>query len=268
MFLCLDVGNTQIFGGVISNNKLILQFRHNSGGNVTSDQLGVFFKAVLRENNIDHTKIKKIAICSVVPHLDRTVRSACIKYFSAEPFMLKPGIKTGLKIKYKNPLEVGADRIANAIAATSQFPNKNLLIVDLGTATTICAISKNKDYLGGAIFPGMKVSMNALQSNTAKLPAIEIVKPSSVYGKTTTESLQIGLYYSQLATIKELCKQIKQKYFLDDAIIIGTGGFSKLFKDENLFNIIENNLVLHGLMVAYDLNKQSTKNNVVEAVDV
>src|SRR4051812_38031978 len=125
MILCLDVGNTQLYGGVFAGEKIQLRFRYPTQRGTTSDQAGIFLKNVLRENSIDFTAIKQIAICSVVPHMDYSLRSACIKYFNIDPFMLQAGVKTGLKIKYRNPLEVGADRIANAIAANKQFPQKN-----------------------------------------------------------------------------------------------------------------------------------------------
>src|SRR5690606_38340065 len=118
-----------------------------------------------------------------------SVRSACIKYFDQSPFMLQAGVKTGLKIRYRNPLEVGADRIANAIAATGLFPGENLVIADLGTATTLCVITADKDYLGGVILPGLRISMEALEAQTAKLPIVEILAPEEVVGRSTVESI-------------------------------------------------------------------------------
>ena len=133
MILCIDVGNSHIYGGVFDEDEIKLRFRHTSKVS-TSDELGIFLKSVLRENNCSPEKIKKIGICSVVPQLDYSLRSACVKYFSSEPFLLQAGVKTGLNIKYRNPLEVGADRIANAIAATHSYPNQNIIVIDFGTA--------------------------------------------------------------------------------------------------------------------------------------
>ena len=255
MILCLDVGNTQIYAGVFNGQKLILTFRHNSHHPFSSDQFGIFLKSVLRENDINQSEIHAISICSVVPHVDYTIRSACLKYFQLDPFFLQAGVKTGLKICYRNPLEVGADRIANAVAAISQFPKKNIIIVDFGTATTLCALSKDKQYLGGVIMPGMKLSMTALQEHTAKLSSVEIIKPKSVIGRTTTESIQAGLYYGQYALIKELTQKIKQDYFPNESpLVLGTGGFSHLFSDTHLFNAIIPDLVLHGLYHIITLN--------------
>lgn len=255
MILCLDVGNSQIFGGVFQDNDLIFNFRANSQQGTSSDQIGVFLKSVLRENHIDSNKIQKVAIASVVPSIDYSLRSAVLKYLKIEPFFLKAGVKTGLKIKYHNPLEVGADRIADAIAASHQFPNRNIIIGDFGTASVFCAINKNKEYLGGAILPGMRLSMEALAHNTAKLHSVEIINPENVVGRSTTESIQSGLYFGHLGAIKEFTTRITSTHFQNETpIIIGTGGFSHLFADEKLFTIIVPDLVLLGLKIALNLN--------------
>src|SRR3989339_561813 len=193
MILCIDVGNSQIHGGVFNGGELTVQFRKTSRQQFSSDEIGLFLKTVLRENSVDPDSISGISICSVVPDLNHSIRNGCIKYFRIEPFFLKAGVKTGLKIQYRNPLEVGADRIANAIAAMHFYPNRNLIVVDFGTATTFCAISKKKEYLGGIILPGVKISMEALESKTAQLPIVEIKKTDVVIGKSTVESIQSGL---------------------------------------------------------------------------
>lgn len=169
---------------------------------------------------------------------------------------MKAGVKTGLKIKYRDPLEVGADRIANAIAATQQFPNKNIIVVDFGTATTFCVISKNKEYLGGVITAGMKLAMDALQSNTAKLSPVNIIKPKTVTGRSTMESIQSGLYYTQLAALEQICQRITKEHFPDEApLIIGTGGFAYLFEEEQIFSMVIPDLVLQGLRLMVELNR-------------
>lgn len=255
MILTLDVGNTQIFGGVFNNEKLILQFRKSSRASFSSDEVGVFLRQVLRENDLDPKAIKGIAICSVVPDLIYSLRNGCIKYFSINPFVVQPGMKTGLKIKYLNPAEVGADRIVNSIAGVELFPDKNLIILDFGTATTLDVISKNKEYLGGAILPGLRISMEALQQNTAKLPAIELERPERANGRTTRESMQSGLYFGHLGAIKELIYRIKQEAFEDsEPVILGTGGFSQMFKNQGIFNEIIPDLVLRGIYFAFKIN--------------
>jgi type III pantothenate kinase len=255
MILCLDVGNTQIHGGVYKDEELISQFRKTSRQQFSSDEFGVFFRSVLRESKIDPDLIKDISICSVVPDLNHSLRNGCLKYFSKNPFFLRPGVKTGLKIKYRNPLEVGADRIANAIAAIHLYPNKNLIIVDFGTATTFCVINKSKEYLGGIIIPGLKISMEALENQTAQLPIVEIRKVEDVIGKSTVESIQSGLYHGQIGMVRELKSKITKEAFKDeDPVVLGTGGFSRLFEYENLFHKIIPTLVLQGLHQAYLMN--------------
>lgn len=256
MVLCIDIGNTQIHGGVFNISKLALQFRKTSRQQVSSDELGLFFTSVLRENGIDPKNIMDISLCSVVPDLVYSASSACIKYFGMEPFILRSGVKTGLNIKYKNPAEVGTDRIANAIAAVMLYPGKNIIIIDFGTATTFDVISKKKEYLGGAILPGIRISMESLVTNTAKLPKVEIAEPENVVGKTTVESIQSGLFYGQIGMVKEMTKRITDEVFGDDdPVVIATGGFSTLFDGINLFEVILPNLVLHGLQEVLLMNK-------------
>lgn len=255
MILCLDVGNSQIFGGVFENGKIRLRFRKISTQGSSSDEYGLFLKAVLRENGLEPKQIKKIAICSVVPDLVHSLRNCCLKYFNLNPFILQPGVKSGLKIKYKNPVEVGADRIANAIAATQIHPNKNLIVIDFGTATTLCAITKKQEYLGGVILAGLKISMEALETRTAKLPKVEIVKTDEVLGRSTVESIQIGLFHGHYASCKHLTEQLKKQYFKnEDVIVMGTGGFSTMFEDTDLFDEIAPDLVLHGLFLSLKNN--------------
>lgn len=269
MILCLDVGNTQIHGGVFDKDKLVFQFRKTSVDQSSSDEYGIFLRAVLRENGVEHKDITRISICSVVPSVVHSLRNACLKYFSKTPFVLQTGVKTGLMIKYKNPGEVGSDRIANSIAATHQFPKQNLIIVDFGTATTVCVINKNKEYLGGCILPGIRISMEALEAKTAKLPRVDIIKKTSVIGQTTIDSIQTGLYFGQLGMVKEIVERSKQEAFNgEECMVIGTGGFSSLFDKENLFDIAIADLVLRGILIATEMNevKNETKKKPAEAL--
>lgn len=255
MILALDMGNTQLYGGVFSNGKLILQFRKGDMKQASSDELGIFFRNVLRENGKNPEEVKAIGCCSVVPSINHSVKNACIKYFNLDPFFLKTGVKTGLKICYKNPGDVGADRIANSVGATALFPEKNLIIADFGTATTIEAITKNKEYLGGAIVPGLKISMLSLESHTAKLPRVEIIPSPLACGRTTTESIQAGLFYSHLGMLKEICGRMKEECFNnEETLLIATGGFSRLFESAKFFDKILPDLVLEGLRIAMKLN--------------
>ena len=255
MILCLDLGNTQVYGGLFQSEKLVLQFRKNRREGLSSDEWGLFLRDVLRENGCDPKEVQFISIGSVVPGAIYSLTRGCFKYFGINPFLLKPGCRTGLKIAYKNPLELGADRIANAIAATHFFPNKNIILIDLGTATTACAISKDKTFIGGCILLGLKASMIALEASAVKLPSVEIKKPKTSVGRSTEEGIQSGLYYGALGAIKEIKKRmIAEIFFKEPVMTIGTGGFSHLFKEEGVFDHHEAHLVLHGLYQSLKMN--------------
>ncbi|MDO8953715.1 MAG: type III pantothenate kinase [Gammaproteobacteria bacterium] len=253
MLLCLDVGNTHILGGLFDQDKLVLRFRYATHLIGTSDQFGIFLISILQANKIDSGQIAFTALSSVVPSIDYTIKHTLAHYFQAKHFVLQAGVKTGLNIKYKNPNEVGADRIANAIGAIYAFPAKNIITVDMGTATTICAITKNKDYLGGSILPGLRLCMEALKNNAAKLMEVDIEEPSSHMGRTTRESIQSGIYYGQLGAIKELISGFKRTVLQNEpVIVIGTGGFSHLYKDQGIFDALIPDLVLQGLRQAHE----------------
>ena len=257
MLLCLDVGNSNIFGGVFIGDSLKLRFRHDTSHRSTSDQMGVFLRTLLREHDIDPTKITEVAISSVVPALDYSVRAACLKYFNVEPFMLKTGVRTGLKINYHNSLDLGSDRIANAIAAVAQFPNQNIIVVGFGTATTFCAVAADKTFLGGAISPGIRLCMDALQLNAAKLPPVEIVRAIQAVGRSTVTNMQAGLYFGHLGMVREIISRITEEVFQGKTpVTIGTGGFVHLFEPEKLFTMVLPDLILQGLYLAINLNKK------------
>ena len=263
MILCLDVGNSQIYGGVFVDNEPRLQFRRSSRYGSTSDEYGVFLRSVLHENDLDPDSIQQISICTVVPEILHSLRNACKKYFDLNPFVLQAGVKTGLKIKYRNPLEVGADRIANAIAATKMYPQTNLIIIDFGTATTFCAVNKEREYLGGVILPGFHISMSALETNTSKLPAVEIVVPPTCLGRSTVESIQSGLFFGSLGGLKEIKERItKEAFGGEKPLVLATGGFASLIEEgirqqqapHDLFDQQIPDLVLKGLHLALKMN--------------
>ncbi len=260
MLLTLDVGNSQIFGGVYDGEELKTTFRRTSSIRASSDEFGTFFRAVLRENGVDPEAIDMAGICSVVPDAIHSLRNCFRKYFRFEPFLLQPGARTGLQIRYRNPLEVGADKIANAIGALIQFPGRNLLIVDFGTATTLCAVTREKAYLGGVIAPGIHISMAALASETARLPAVEVVRPPEVLGRSTVESVQSGLYYGTLATVRFLAASITQEHFASERpFIVATGGFGRLFEHEDFFDAFVPELALIGLRRAVELSQSDAR---------
>ncbi len=255
MKLCLDVGNSHIYGGVYESGQALLTFRKASKLGSSSDEYGLFFRSVLRENGIDPSQVAEIALCSVVPESVYAISAACQKYFNIRPFILQAGVKTGLKIQYRNPLEVGADRIANAVAAVDLFPGENLVIVDLGTATTLCVVGRERSYRGGVILPGLKMSMQALESGTSKLGSVEIIRKDTCLGRTTAASIQSGLYYGHLGALQEIMHRIQVEEFGGQRPkVIATGGFAALFGGTDLFDQVVQDLVLRGLLAVLEMN--------------
>jgi type III pantothenate kinase len=258
MLLCLDIGNTQIHAGAFAGDALHCQFRKSTQPLGSSDELGLFFVSALRENGVDPRSVDRVALCSVVPAALHPLRGACRKYLQSEPFVLQAGVKTGLKVRYRNPLEVGADRIAGAIAAAQRQPARNLIIVDCGTATTFDVVTAAGDYLGGVILPGVGVSAEALASRTARLPSVEIARPESVLGRSTVESIQSGLYHGHTGAIRHLVTELAREVFGGERPhVIGTGGFARMFGEERLFDEMVPELVLLGLQHAEILNRES-----------
>lgn len=256
MNLCIDVGNSQLHGAVYGDSgELKMQLRKESSNRVSSDEMGLFLVSALREKGIDTSLISRIGISCVVPEETHTLRVACREYFNTEPLFLEAGVKTKLKIKTRNPLEVGADRIANAIAASERYPNGNVVVVDFGTAITVDAVSVDREYLGGAICAGLGLAMEALGTKTAKLPHVEIVHTNRALGKSSIESIQNGLYFGYLGLVRELVGQIgKEAFGLGAYKTIATGGYSQLYRDENLFDEIIPDLVLQGVNTILKLN--------------
>lgn len=260
MMLCLDIGNTQVYGGLFRKDQLVLQFRKSSQVAMSSDEIGLFLRGVLRENGFDPENVKSISLCTVVPEALHSVKNACRKYFEITPFVLQAGVKTGLNIRYRNALELGSDRIANAVAATHMYPNENIILVDMGTATSFCAISKEKHFLGGAIIPGIRISMGALETNTSKLPTVEIVPKQSSLGRSTVEGIQAGLYYSTVGAIREIVTRLSQECFDGEPVrVVGTGGFTSLLESEKLFDSEVSDLILRGLYLSYQMNEPVDK---------
>ena len=257
MMLCLDIGNTQIYGGYHNGEEITHRFRINTKRGWSSDEFGVFLQSYFREQNIKPTFIKKISICSVVPSINYSVRSACIKYFNIDPFMIQLGVKTGLVVnKYKNPHEIGADIVTGCVAAMNLKPGRNIIIADLGTCTTIAAVNSDREFKSGVILPGIKTQAGSLSLAAEKLSSIDIIAPPTVTGTSTSHAIQSGIYYGHMAAIKELSKQIAKEVFgnTNDFIIIGTGGFATLYNDSKLFDTIEPDLILNGLVIIEKMN--------------
>jgi type III pantothenate kinase len=222
--------------------------------------MGLFLRNVIRENGCDPSGVTQIGLCSVVPESLYSLRSCCRKYFAIDPFVLQPGVRTGLKILYRNHLELGPDRIANAVAATFLYPDRHVIVIDFGTATTFDVLRATREYVGGIILPGLRIAMEALERNTARLPTVEIVAPGALVGRSTVESIQSGLYFGNRAMVRELTREIREQAFGGEpAVVIGTGGFSRLFEQEKVFDALLPDLVLIGLHRAIALNEGGSR---------
>lgn len=253
--LCFDVGNTDIYGGVCRDRELILEFRRSNNHQASADEFGVFVRQILDSNAVGLESISAIAIASVVPVCNAMLIQACQKYLGKRPLLLQAGVRTGLKIRTRNPAEVGADRIANAMAAVELFPNTDRLVVDMGTATTFCAINRRDEYLGGVIAAGLGLSMRSLAQNTAKLPYVDIERPASALGKTTIASIQSGLFLGHLGLLREVTTAFVTEAFEGrQPLVIGTGGHSRFFVNDGVFGAHVPDLVLRGLCRAVELN--------------
>ncbi len=257
MYLCLDIGNTQIHFGVFDGNELVAQFRLNTSHVGTSDQFAMFLLQVLAANEIESNAITHVAVASVVPSVDYSITAAFLKYFKIRPMFLQSGIKTGIKVSGNNANEIGADLIAGAIGGVCRFPHKHLLIFDFGTATTVIYITPNAEFVGGALLPGIRLMMESLQANTAKLFNVNISKPKQAISKDTKVAIQSGLYYSQIGAAKELISQVLEQYQIarDELIVVGTGGFANLLNDQEVFDEIIPDLLLIGLRELITLNQ-------------
>lgn len=260
MYLCVDIGNSQVHCGVFDvSGNLLVQFRLNTSHVGSSDEFATFLLKVLPANDIDPFSIRAVAIASVVPSVDYSVTSAFVKYFGITPLFLQPGVKTGIKIASNNPGEIGADLIAGAIGGVTLYPNKHLLIFDFGTATTAIYITPDAEFIGGAVLPGIRLMMESLQTNTAKLFTVNISLPKQPISKDTRMAIQSGLYYSQIGAAKELIAQVSNQYQIarSDLVVIGTGGFANLLNIEAIFDEIVPDLLLLGLKEMLELNKDT-----------
>lgn len=258
MIVILDVGNSQIHGGLFAGDRFRAEFRKSTTPRATADEIGLFLVQFLREHGVAPVDLVAVGIATVVPALTDALMEGSRRYLDRKPFFLAPGARTGLKIKTRSPEEVGADRIASAIGALEAYPGEHLIVVDLGTATTFDCVSADREFLGGVIAPGLRVSMESLTQNTAKLPPVEIVKVREALGRSTVTTIQSGLYFGHVGLARELLPRLKREAFGENAAcrIIGTGGYAGLFAGETppLFDHFESHLVLRGILHATRLN--------------
>lgn len=259
MIFVLDVGNTNTVLGVYKGEELKYHWRIETSRNKTEDEYGMIVKSLLEHVGLSFEDINGIIISSVVPPIMSSLERMCHKYFNINPLIVGPGIKTGLNIKYDNPKEVGADRIVNAIAGIHLYGSP-LIIVDFGTATTYCYINENKQYMGGAIAPGITISTEALYSRAAKLPRIEIVRPEGIIGKNTVSAMQAGILYGYVGQVEGIVARIKAQSKVKP-MVIATGGLAPLIaKESSTIDVVDPFLTLKGLQLIYQRNIESHTN--------
>jgi type III pantothenate kinase len=255
-----DVGNTNTVLGVYKNDELTHHWRIETHRNRTEDEYGMVIKSLFDYDNLSFSEIDGIIISSVVPPIMFALERMCIRYFDIKPLIVGPGVKTGLDIKYDNPKEVGADRIVNAVAAIHEYGYPSI-IVDFGTATTYCYVNEEKQYLGGAIAPGIGISTEALYTRASKLPRIEIVRPEGVVGKNTISAMQSGILYGYVGQVEGIVNRMK-KESKKAPIVIATGGLAGLISEESsVINIVDPFLTLKGLQLIYKRNMESIRTN-------
>ena len=254
MLLTVDVGNSMVNLGVFDGERLVANLRVSTDARRSSDEYGLTLRDLLALNGVDAERITDVCMCSVVPPLTGVFEELVRTYFKVNPLTVTAGVKTGLKINYDNPRDVGADRIVDAVAAIELY-GQPTIIVDFGTATVFDAISRDGVYLGGAISPGMNVAAEALFLNTSQLRRVELVAPESAIGQNTTQALQSGLVLGYAGLVTGLVGRFK-KELGEDAKVIGTGGLAgTISKVVDIFDAINPDLTLIGLRLIYGKNK-------------
>ena len=259
MILLVDVGNTNIVLGVYNNDKYLAGWRISTDTKKTSDEYSIQVMQLFDQNELNPKHVKGIIISSVVPNIMHSLENMVRKSFNIEPIIVGPGIKTGINIKYDNPKEVGADRIVNAVAAHEIY-DKDLIIIDFGTATTYCAITKEGNYLGGCISPGIKIASDALFERAAKLPRIELEVPKNIICKNTIKSMQAGILYGYIGQVEYIVKKTKEEMMnmgLDNPLVIATGGLANtIARHTEVIDEVKGDLTLEGLRIIYEKNKE------------
>lgn len=259
MILLVDVGNTNIVIGVYKENECIVSWRISTDTKKTSDEYSIQVMQLLNQYDLNPKEVKGIIISSVVPNIMHSLENMVRKSFDIEPIVVGPGIKTGINIKYDNPKEVGADRIVNAVAANELY-TKDLIIIDFGTATTYCALTKEGNYLGGCISPGIKISSDALFERAAKLPRIELEVPKNIICKNTITSMQAGILYGYIGQVEYIVKKTKEEMKslgLGEPFVIATGGLANtIARQTDVIDEVKGDLTLEGLRIIYEKNRE------------
>jgi len=254
VLLAIDVGNTNTVLGVFEGTTLRHHWRIETSHTRTSDEYGILVRQLFSVSGLDHAAIKAVAVSSVVPPLAFTLTQMATRYFGVAPLFVGPGIKTGMPILYENPREVGADRVVNAVAAYEKWKS-GLIVVDFGTATTFDAVSPRGEYLGGAICPGVAVSMEALFRAASKLPRVEFSRPPQVVGRNTVHSMQSGLVFGYVGLVDGICGRMAEELGFGPKVV-ATGGLAPLVAGlSKAIAEVDEHLTLDGLRIIFERNR-------------
>lgn len=257
MLLAFDIGNTNLTIGLYEGDRRAHSWRLETVHTRTEDEYGLLVRQLLEGDGVSRSQVRDVIIASVVPAVTRTLEAMCRRLFGEAPMVVGPGIKTGVPILYNPPKDVGADRIVNAVAAYHRFGTA-CIVVDFGTATTFDSITKKGEYAGGAIAPGINISMAALFSSAAKLPKVDIARPPSVVGKSTVESIQSGVYFGYVALVDGLVHRMRAEMADDPVRVVATGGLAPVLeRDSETIEAVDEALTLEGLRLIHALNSRA-----------
>ncbi len=257
MILVIDVGNSNITCGVFDGDNLVSSFRMTTGSARTSDEYGIEFLSLLEINGIAKSVIGGVMVASVVPKVMHALVNAIVKYLGKKPYIVGPGIKTGIKIATDNPREVGSDLIVDAVAGYEIYGGP-VMIIDFGTATTYLMVNDKGELFTGIFCPGIRISAKALWEDAARLPEIEIAKPHTILAKETISSMQAGLFYGQVGQTKYIINEMRKAAGFPKAKVVATGGFGRLIAEETKeIDVYDPNLTLRGLQILYNKNRRT-----------
>lgn len=253
MLLAIDVGNTNVTFGLYEGDNLGPRWRIRTIHDKTADEYGILLNQLFRHRGYEPGQVTGVAIASVVPPLTPIFEWVCRDYLGREPLVIGAGMKTGVRIRYDDPRQVGADRVVNAAAARALY-DVPACVVDFGTGTTFDAVSADGDYVGGAIAPGVGIAAQALFDRTAKLPRVELTRPPSVIGRNTPHAMQSGILFGYVGLVEGMVARFKAELG-DEILVIATGGLAEaIARETDVIDVVDLWLTLHGLRIIYALN--------------